>query len=68
MGSCADDAMYRSLCCVSRVGAREIAINATCCGWGGPPSAVNTSELRRIWDALEESRVNGRLRQEDFIG
>ena len=48
MGSCADDAMYRSLCCVSRVGAREIA-NATCCGWGGLPSAVNTSELRRIW-------------------
>ena len=40
--------MYRSLCCVSRVGAREIA-NATCCGRGGPPSAVNTSELRRIW-------------------
>ena len=46
--TCAGDAMYRSLCCVSRVGAREIA-NATCCGWGGPPSAVNSSELYRIW-------------------
>ena len=66
MGSCADDAMYRSLCCVPRVGTREIA-NATCCvGW----TAIGGQHLGtpQNLDALEESRVNGRLRQEDFIG
>ena len=39
--------MCCSLLLVSRACARKMA-RATCCGLGGPPSAVNTSELRRI--------------------